>query len=686
MNRIVQMAVIGAVVGLSTASALAQWSTGSTNTLKVGDLPGDNSGARMVATSDGGCYIAWQAWTTGSPGYETRVQRLNSAGVEQWPHNGIQITPGAITFTVVGGLDIALAPDGGLFVTTDYPSDPANPQVRQANVQKLSTAGVKQWGSGGNPVSLSTGPWGGTPCHVCPMPDGGCVVGYTSFPPSGSGSAFITLMRVNSSGGNAWANPQYIFEGGSPLILCDLQPSTGDSFIALWLKSQNQSALITQKFTGTGVPAAGWPTPKILDAFGLTSRDFPTFITDGAGGAIYGWRSYANNGFASPSEALLQHILSDGTLKFPTPLGMVNPAFVDASVGRHTASVAYNQAEGSYFLVGEQGPNSNGVSRTTLVQKFSSAGARLFNEAAFTVIPEAANQQITPGDSRVVATSDGGCMVFGTVVRGFSTTQRVIHGTKVSLVGGFPEASWFKYINSDATTDKGRVQAINSAGSDDAIVVFGWGGGLGARVAAARVDAATGAPGAMPVPPSIDVDLPEVVTACDGATVTLSVSVSGTPNISYSWQRHYASAASNPEAFWVLNDGDSSYQCVVPDDGTTYSGTHTSTLTINNVHALPPTITCNSGTVNTDPFNNTYRCIIFNAASDQPLYSGIVRIEIDNNCCPADFNHSGARTVQDIFDFLAAWFAQNPAADFNHSGSVSVQDIFDFLAAWFAGC
>jgi hypothetical protein len=54
--------------------------------------------------------------------------------------------------------------------------------------------------------------------------------------------------------------------------------------------------------------------------------------------------------------------------------------------------------------------------------------------------------------------------------------------------------------------------------------------------------------------------------------------------------------------------------------------------------------------------------------------------------CPADFNNSGTLTVQDIFDFLAAYFANLPSADFNHSGVRSVQDLFDFLAAYFAGC
>ncbi len=57
--------------------------------------------------------------------------------------------------------------------------------------------------------------------------------------------------------------------------------------------------------------------------------------------------------------------------------------------------------------------------------------------------------------------------------------------------------------------------------------------------------------------------------------------------------------------------------------------------------------------------------------------------------CPCDFNHSGAVTVQDIFDFLAGYFQASPLADFNHSGAVTIQDIFDFLGCYFArpaGC
>jgi len=54
--------------------------------------------------------------------------------------------------------------------------------------------------------------------------------------------------------------------------------------------------------------------------------------------------------------------------------------------------------------------------------------------------------------------------------------------------------------------------------------------------------------------------------------------------------------------------------------------------------------------------------------------------------CAADFNCSGAATIEDLFSFLAAWFASDVSANFNGVGSVTVQDLFDFLTAWFAGC
>lgn len=71
-------------------------------------------------------------------------------------------------------------------------------------------------------------------------------------------------------------------------------------------------------------------------------------------------------------------------------------------------------------------------------------------------------------------------------------------------------------------------------------------------------------------------------------------------------------------------------------------------------------------------------------ADDADAGDAIVRVRVGG--CAGDFNSDGAASVQDVFDFLGAFFADLPSADVNNSGGVSVQDVFDFLAAFFAGC
>jgi hypothetical protein len=63
---------------------------------------------------------------------------------------------------------------------------------------------------------------------------------------------------------------------------------------------------------------------------------------------------------------------------------------------------------------------------------------------------------------------------------------------------------------------------------------------------------------------------------------------------------------------------------------------------------------------------------------------GIVDAQDLHLVCPADFNCDGSVAVNDIFDFLNAWFAGSHRADIN-GGGLGVNDIFDFLNTWFAG-
>ncbi len=65
---------------------------------------------------------------------------------------------------------------------------------------------------------------------------------------------------------------------------------------------------------------------------------------------------------------------------------------------------------------------------------------------------------------------------------------------------------------------------------------------------------------------------------------------------------------------------------------------------------------------------------------------GIARYGCPLVVCRADFNNNGAVGVQDIFDFLTAYFTGSSAADINATGTVTVQDIFDYVTLYFVGC
>ena len=64
----------------------------------------------------------------------------------------------------------------------------------------------------------------------------------------------------------------------------------------------------------------------------------------------------------------------------------------------------------------------------------------------------------------------------------------------------------------------------------------------------------------------------------------------------------------------------------------------------------------------------------------------IIRGTVGGGGCSADFNGDAAVNSQDFFDFLTAFFGQDPIADFNDDGVTNSQDFFDFLGAFFAGC
>ena len=163
------------------------------------------------------------------------------------------------------------------------------------------------------------------------------------------------------------------------------------------------------------------------------------------------------------------------------------------------------------------------------------------------------------------------------------------------------------------------------AGSYDCVLTSGCGNGASDGASLTITDLVT------------ITDQPVNQSGCLGATASLSVTATGGAPLSYQWRKN----------------------------GTNIVGATSATLSFASL------VGSNSG---------SYDCVVTNPCGGVTSSAATVFV------CIPDFNCSGVVSVQDIFDFMAAFFANDPRADVNESAVVSVQDIFDFLAAYFTGC
>src|SRR5262245_1821552 len=95
------------VVAALPRPAAAQWVDDPMVNLEIADGPNEQTQVKLAPTSDGGTYVGWFDNATG--GYDVRLQRLDPAGNELWPHNGVLIADRGFSSTT----DWDLAVDAG---------------------------------------------------------------------------------------------------------------------------------------------------------------------------------------------------------------------------------------------------------------------------------------------------------------------------------------------------------------------------------------------------------------------------------------------------------------------------------------------------------------------------------------------------------------------------------------------
>lgn len=361
------------------AVALAQWSSDPAVNLPLAD---NNNGSdqvqpKLVPMQNKGWYVSWFDANPSTPppvGYDVFYQRLSSGGVEQFPHDGRLVADLSNSSTEDYGLDLDTS-DNALIAFLDT-REGSNQQVTAA---KMAPLGVPVWGKLG--VQLTTD----SNFHAAPKivgtSDGNVVVAWTT-------NSNVVLQKLNAAGQPQWGSGVVFSESSYNYSLADMHAADNGSVIVSWVRAQgfgSNSQLRANKVSASGALLWGASNVDIFDVGSLQFGNFPYFVYDGNGGAVFAWYT------SVPTlQCFAQHILAGGSQAFPQ-----NGAAVSANTFnvRVDPSAAYRASTQEVFVFWTE-EDSNQVLNGVSGQKFNSTGAAQWGADGIPIVPLGADQQL----------------------------------------------------------------------------------------------------------------------------------------------------------------------------------------------------------------------------------------------------------------------------------------------------
>jgi len=372
------IATVLLTVALS-AVAVAQWSSNPAVNLPLAD---NNNGSdqvqpKVVPFHDEGWYVSWfdaNPATKPPIGYDVFYQHLTSGGVQQLHADGELVADLSNTSTEDYGLDVDSS--GNALIAFLDTREGSNQQVTAA---RLGPRGMPLWGRLG--VQLTSDSNFHAAPKIAGTSDGNIVVAWTS-------NSNVVLQKLNAAGEPQWGSGVVFTESGYDYSLADLHAADNGSVIVSWVRNAgfgSNSQLRANKVSGSGALLWGSGNVDIFDVGSLQFGNFPYFLYDGNGGAVFAWYT------SIPAlQCFAQHILANGTEAFPHNGAAVSANTFDVRV---SPAVAYHPSTKEVFVFWtEEDPNQilNGV----YGQKFNSTGAPEWGDEGLIIVPLGSDQQI----------------------------------------------------------------------------------------------------------------------------------------------------------------------------------------------------------------------------------------------------------------------------------------------------
>lgn len=358
----------------------AQWSANPAQNLPIGDGVGEQALPKIAATSDGGCYVGW--FDHRGTGYAVHLQRLDPAGVEQWPHGGVLVSGNPQSTSLVDWDLIADRDDHCVLTFTDTRAG----GDLDVYAYRVDPAGNLLWGTNG--VALSNnGDYEPNP-RVCEASDGDFVFVWAN-----TGQRTLQLQRLDRAG-----NPRFPGDGiaipgetGATPGFCRVVAAEAGGAIVSWVRTiafTGNKHIHAQKFDAAGNPLwNGGTRVAVFDGGAVPIAHEPRLVPDGGGGALVGWHFAVGQQFFVRVQRLLANgaaawahngvdVSNNGNSRF-------DPALVWRASSQE-AFVAWNERN--------LGQSQWGI----VAQKLAATGLPAWGPTGVALIPVGATVQFAP--------------------------------------------------------------------------------------------------------------------------------------------------------------------------------------------------------------------------------------------------------------------------------------------------
>jgi hypothetical protein len=337
--------------------------------LPVADAAGTQVQPKVAPTSDGGCYISW---FDGAGGYDVRLQKLDSAGYEVFAHNGVLVANRGFSSTQDYGLDVDASGNALLVFRDDSISG------IQITASKLSPTGTLLWGASGMQLTNTTA-YVAAP-KIAGTSDGGVVVAWTQ-------DSTVRLQKLAADGSQVWGADVVLVPFAGTYSASDLHDAGADVILSIVHQTgdfYSPKHLLAQKLDSMGALLWGGGHVAVFDGGSLQFGNYPKFVPDGSGGAVFSWYDAGS----LQLQCYAQHLLADGSAAFPHN---GSAASTNVTRVRVSPSAAFNPSTGETFLFWEE-ESASQTESGVYGQKFDPGGNRQWTDNGAVVVPVGVDQ------------------------------------------------------------------------------------------------------------------------------------------------------------------------------------------------------------------------------------------------------------------------------------------------------